>query len=197
MPRISAASLEEHHDRVWSALVDALNASLAAKPYDRISLAEIAATAGIARNTIYNYARDKAALMAAATTHSAKTLISDLVAIAGDGRSPPQRLRDLVGATLTWVSTGKHRAIIGQAIFASPQMTLGAEDLSAEVLAIVQRVVDEGIGAGLFRPDTALTLDLLRGVFERGARRVYHRPDELELVKEESIRLLLAGLACP
>ena len=50
---------------MWGSLLDAFGELLAERGYADLTLAEVAARAGMARNTIYNYAGDKEALLMA------------------------------------------------------------------------------------------------------------------------------------
>lgn len=63
MPRILADSLAEHRTLVRTRILDAFGAELHENGYAALTLAHVANRAGIARNTIYNYAADKNDLM--------------------------------------------------------------------------------------------------------------------------------------
>ncbi|MDX5318498.1 MAG: TetR/AcrR family transcriptional regulator, partial [Actinomycetes bacterium] len=63
MPRILADSLAEHRTLVRARILDAFGAELHENGYAALTLAHVATRAGIARNTIYNYAADKNDLM--------------------------------------------------------------------------------------------------------------------------------------
>lgn len=63
MPRILADSLAEHRVLVRARILDAFGEELHEKGYSALTLANVAGRAGIARNTIYNYAADKNELM--------------------------------------------------------------------------------------------------------------------------------------
>lgn len=63
MPRILADSLAEHRTLVRSRILDAFGEELHEKGYAALTLSHVASRAGIARNTIYNYAADKDDLM--------------------------------------------------------------------------------------------------------------------------------------
>ena len=71
MPRIREASISEHHETVWADLAEAMRQLLLERDYDTLTMGHIAARAGLARNTLYNYARDKSALVAALTERAA------------------------------------------------------------------------------------------------------------------------------
>ncbi len=62
MPRIRGASIGEHHEMVWAGLSAAMRELLLERDYDSITMGHIATAAGLARNTLYNYAADTKAL---------------------------------------------------------------------------------------------------------------------------------------
>lgn len=67
VPKISAPSLDEHRRATRDRLFDAWTALTAEHGYEGVTLAEVAAHAGLARSAIYNYVADKEALLFAYT----------------------------------------------------------------------------------------------------------------------------------
>jgi AcrR family transcriptional regulator len=65
MPKIIGGSLREHREQTRRRLFDALSALLAERGFDQITLADIAATAGVGRTAVYNHFADKEALLVA------------------------------------------------------------------------------------------------------------------------------------
>lgn len=63
MPKITGSSLEEHRNRTRARIFAALERLLVEQGYDSITLADIAAAAGVGRTVIYNYYPDKEALL--------------------------------------------------------------------------------------------------------------------------------------
>lgn len=63
MPRISAASVAEHVARQEQAVFDAAIALFTDRGYGAVTLADIAAEVGLARNSLYRYFPDKAAIL--------------------------------------------------------------------------------------------------------------------------------------
>jgi len=53
MPRIRGASIEEHHEMVWTDLAEAMRQLPLECDDDSINMGHIAARAGLARNTLY------------------------------------------------------------------------------------------------------------------------------------------------
>ena len=63
MPRINAPTLAAHRAQQRTVLLDSWRDLLAERGYAAVSLADVAARAGVARTTVYNYFRDKPALL--------------------------------------------------------------------------------------------------------------------------------------
>ncbi len=63
MPRISAASVAEHVARQEQAVFDAAIGLFVARGYGAVTLSDIAAEVGLARNSLYRYFPDKAAIL--------------------------------------------------------------------------------------------------------------------------------------
>lgn len=63
MPRIRAGSIAQHRELVRARLLDAFGTELHDRGFADLTLSHVAERAGIARNTIYNYAADKHELM--------------------------------------------------------------------------------------------------------------------------------------
>ncbi|NEB78649.1 helix-turn-helix transcriptional regulator, partial [Streptomyces sp. SID14478] len=81
MPRIRGASIEEHHEMVWADLAEAMRQLLRERDYDSINMGHIATRAGLARNTLYNYARDKGTLVLALTQRAGRPAVARVAAI--------------------------------------------------------------------------------------------------------------------
>jgi len=87
VPRIRGASIGEHHELVWADLAEALRQLLVEHDYESITMGHIAARAGLARNTLYNYASDKSALVLALTERASRPTVERVTAIRACGRS--------------------------------------------------------------------------------------------------------------
>src|SRR3954471_24324871 len=102
MPRTRGASIEEHHELVWADLAEALRQLLLERDYDSITMGHIAARAGLARNTLYNYARDKVPRFVPLTERGSRPMLDRVTTIAGRTTEPAtDRLTDIIEAVLT------------------------------------------------------------------------------------------------
>lgn len=63
MPRIDASTVAEHRELVIGRILDAFGAEMHERGFSDLTLAQVAARAGLARSSIYHYAGDKHELM--------------------------------------------------------------------------------------------------------------------------------------
>lgn len=196
MPKIRAKNLSQHHDLTWGSLVCALEQMLAFKPYEAISLAEIAFAAGIARNTVYNYARDKPALLAAAAKETSEILLSRVADLASGPGNAAERLAAVNSAILRVFSSDARRLILMHSLFESVPTFVQAEASAplTQMLDHVAAIVAEGTNSGEFRrvADPRLLIDLMAGVMLPAVKLVAHDPGQIDDV-EEAVTLFISG----
>ncbi|GIF20220.1 AcrR family transcriptional regulator [Actinoplanes tereljensis] len=199
MPRIRGASIEQHHEMVWADLAEALRQLLLERDYDSINMGHIAGRAGLARNTLYNYARDKSALVLALTERASRPAAERVTAIAARSQDPAAtRMRGIVEAFLT----------------ASPDMQLmfrpgsgpmvdevpkGPDSPFHAIVVEVENVVRDGITRGEFRDvgDVPLAVELLSGAMRAGAERIARDPAGAAATVRAAQEIILASLAAP
>lgn len=100
MPKIVGRTLAEHRERIRSRLFAALQNLLAEQPFDKITMAEIAARAGVGRTAVYNHYPDKDALLLAYIGAVTEKFAQALRARLEAERDPAEQLRIYVAATL-------------------------------------------------------------------------------------------------
>ncbi|MFD6447940.1 TetR/AcrR family transcriptional regulator [Promicromonospora sp. NPDC060204] len=196
MPRIKGATFQAHHEQVWSDLTEAMGALLAERGYDGFNLGHVAARAGIARNTIYNYAKDKAALAAKIAQHASRDILARIDEIAAGPEPAPRRLAQIVDTLMRSFDTPAVRLMLHSPATAMPQDVLEhPEGPFAQVAAAVEQVLRDGVDEGTFRPvgDVTLTTHLLSGIVRAGAERTASGAD-IEQILPAVTDLLLAAL---
>ncbi|WP_326946620.1 TetR/AcrR family transcriptional regulator [Amycolatopsis sp. NBC_01307] len=199
MPRIRGASIEEHHEVVWAELAAATRQLLLERDYDSITMGHIAARAGLARNTLYNYARDKSALVLALTQRLAQPAVERVAAIAARSADPAaQRLREIVVAVLDaftdQVVQLMFRPGAGLPFAGTPK---GPDSPFHAIVVAVENVVRAGIERGEFRDvgDVQLAVELLSGVMRSGAERIGRDPAAFAATDRAAREIILASLA--
>ncbi|MFF8099710.1 TetR/AcrR family transcriptional regulator [Streptomyces sp. NPDC016640] len=198
MPRIRGASIEEHHEMVWTDLAEAMRQLLLERDYDAITMGHIATRAGLARNTLYNYARDKRTLVLALAERASRPMLERVTAIAERAQDPAaERMREIVEAVLD--------ACTDQAM--QLMFLPGAGPLVAEVpkgpygpfhavVAQVENVVRDGMAGGEFRDvgDVRLAVELLSGVMRAGAERIGRDPAAFARTVQSAREIILTSL---
>ena len=198
MPKIRTDRLEQHEAAVWADLTRGLEQLLAERSYDEITIADIAAGAGMARNTLYNYARDKATLVAIAAERASEELLGSVRLRAAERGSAADRLRVVNVTILNWFASAEHRRLVLHALFGtSPSIVRQRGSAPLERIApVVIGLVKEGIAEGRFRAmaDVPLTVEFMAGVIHYAALRLLHDPDMVEPVIAEVNRFMLSAL---
>jgi AcrR family transcriptional regulator len=178
MPRISAATIAEHNERTWNVLLDAVDHLILERPFESISMRDIAGRAGISRTAIYNYAPDTLTLLVEAAKRGSSH-VDEAIAVRADDAttSPARRLHDVVVTLLTEQARSTSAFLAMQAI----EHNLRQERVTDVVIPLRDRigerilaVVEAGVEAGEFAPiaHPALTRALMVGVMQAALRRV-------------------------
>ncbi len=105
MPKIIGGSLEEHRERMHELIFSSLAALLRERGYDTVTLADVAAAAGIGRTAMYNYYPDKETLLIAYTAHETGIYVDELRAELANEPNPVGQLRIFVRMQLNHLAT--------------------------------------------------------------------------------------------
>lgn len=198
MPRIRGASIEEHHELVWADLAEAMRQLLLEQDYDSINMGHIAARAGLARSTLYNYARDKSALVLALTQRGGRPAVERVTTIAARSQEPAaERMREIIEAVL---ETSMDQAM--QLIFRpgshvpAAEVPMGPDSPFRAIVAEVENVVQDGMARGEFRDvgDVHLTVELLSGAMHAGTERIGRDPADFAATVRAAQEIILASL---
>ncbi len=192
MPRIRGASIEEHHELVWADLAEAVRQLLLERDYDSVNMGHIATRAGLARNTLYNYARDKSTLISALTERAGRPAVERVAAIARSTEPAADRLRSIVEVVLQ-AFTDKTLQLMFLPV--AEELKGRGSPLHAIVVE-VEHVVRDGVTRGEFRDvgDVGLVVELLSGVMRAGAERIGRDPDTLPATVRAAREVVLAAL---
>jgi AcrR family transcriptional regulator len=198
MPRIRAANLEDHHERVWADLTEAVRQLLEERDYDSINMGHIATRAGLARNTLYNYARDKASLVAALVQRASSPTVDHITRVAAQRSDPATlRMREILAVLLEATTDRTMQLMLRPA--ADRQLVPEAPGVPfSSITAAVESVVRDGIANGEFREvdDVALTVALLAGIVRSGAELLRRDPSALATVTAAAEEIVVTFLTC-
>jgi AcrR family transcriptional regulator len=199
VPRIRGASIEEHHEMVWADLAEAMRQLLLERDYHSINMGHIAARAGLARNTLYNYARDKSALVLALAQRASRPAVERVAAIAARAEEPAEvRLREIIEAFLE-ASTDQTMRLMFRpgADLLVAELPKGPDSPFHAIVVEVENVVRDGIARKEFRDvgDVPLAVELLSGVMRAGAERIGRDPATFATTVDAARTIILASLA--
>ena len=199
MPRIRGASIEEHHELVWADLAEAMRELLLERDYDSITMGHLAARAGLARNTLYNYAGDKSALVLALTRRVGRPAVERVAAIAARSADPAgERLREIILVVLEAFTDQVMQLMFrpgpGLSFAGVPK---GPDSPFHAIVVEVENVVRAGVARGEFRDvgDVQLAVELLSGVMRAGAERIGRDPAAFAATVRAAREIVLASLA--
>lgn len=105
MPRIRAASIEEHKRRTRAEILDAAAVLFRTHGFSEIGLGDIAASVGIGRTTLYEYFADKEDVLVNLVESRIPSVVEDLVSGVPEDVSTRDRLGELIVRGLEFVSS--------------------------------------------------------------------------------------------
>lgn len=198
MPKIIGGSLHEHRVQTRRRLFDALSRLMSEQGFEAITLAEIAASAGIGRTAVYNHFADKETLLLDFIAHETQLYVEELERALGPITDPVEQLRTYVrqqtqlGATFHLAPSAELRSAMSRG--AQPRL----RDHVAGVEGVLRRILTAGIDSGAFpHQDIGTTVSLVhaclsgRGVPDDGPARLR----ALEATEEFVLRAVGAGAA--
>lgn len=151
MPRIRAASIDEHKELTRQALLDAAWRVIDEAGTAEVPLGEIALGAGVGRTTFYDYFDDRDDVIASLVEDKLPDVISDLIESVPENLGTADRLARLASATVQFVATDRvfglilHRDVGRMGLDAQERIRASHSQLSTELAAIYMRGVQEGV----------------------------------------------------
>ncbi len=148
VPRIIGGSLTEHREETRRRLFAALARLMEDRGFDAVTLADVAAEAGIGRTAVYNHVPDKETLLIEYIQHETAGWLAEL-ATALDGLADPvEQLRTYVRHQLHMRSSFHMPAGLRAAV--SPDTQARLREHAAPVEATLRRILADGIASGAF-----------------------------------------------
>lgn len=150
MPKIIGGSLTEHREQTRARLFDSLSALLRERPFDAITLAEIAAGAGVGRTAVYNHVPDKETLLLELITHETQSWVVDLEAALEGVDDPVEQL--LVYVRRNAEINRSFHLPVGPELrtMLSPDKQQRLREHVVPVAAILRRILEAGVRSGAF-----------------------------------------------
>lgn len=162
MPKISASSVEEHREQLQRRVFEAFATLMAEQSFDAITMAKLAAAAGIGRTAIYHHFADKEAVVVAFASHETSRYLDGLRAELAGADDPVKRVTIYIRHQLK-AGQQFHMGLGPQLYGALSQDTMHA--IREHVVAIedvLWEILADGVRAGQFVvEDEAATMSLI------------------------------------
>ena len=159
-----------------------------------VTMRGIAETAGIARQTLYNYYPDVDSIVSAALRRHNEESIQLLESALRTMDEPSGKLEQLVRHVVSIGTHAHHTPGIEHGL--SPEARATLEKYQVALDNSIRRILEDGQRSGVFRSDLSLDLDttlvrhMLDGLTEQAAR----RPDSAAAIAAGGIRTIQAAL---
>lgn len=197
MPRIRAASIDEHKTLTRAALLDSAWRLIADAGTAEVPLGEIALVAGVGRTTFYDYFDDRDDVIASLVEEKLPGVIDELIASVPPELDTSERLARLASRTVEFVATDPvfgvilHREAGRMGLEAQRRIRHSHSQLATELASIYQ----EGVTKGVFRsmPDY-LAGRLIQDTIMSAARALIDDETRLDEVTRGIEAFLLGGL---
>ena len=162
VPKIIGESLEEHRAAMRRRVFDALVELMADRPFDAITMADLAARAEVGRSSLYNHFKDKEAVVVAFATDETNRYLEQLQSSLASQTSPTERLETYVRHHVD-TSADFHiglgpelRAIL------SPESAMDMRQHVVAVEQVLRQILLDGVASGEFViDDVDATVSLL------------------------------------
>ncbi|MEV6071444.1 helix-turn-helix domain-containing protein [Nocardia sp. NPDC052001] len=163
MPKITGSSMAEHREDVSQRLLAAFDALLAERGYEQLTLRDVAEHAEVSRSSIYNYHRDKHALLLAWSQHRVDQYLRLLDRELADSDDPSENLRTVVVTVLSEFAVASSNAR-NLAAALPPAQRAALMDHITPLRDRLRDILRRGSASGVFRddpdPDTAADMIL-------------------------------------
>lgn len=150
VPKIIGGSLTAHREQTRNKLFAALTTLMAERGFDAVTLADVAAAAGMGRTAVYNHFADKEALLLAFITHETDQWVASLERALDGVTDPVEQMRTYVRqhAQLKRVfhlAPGPDlRSVL------APSTAARLREHAEPVEAVLRRILTAGMASGAF-----------------------------------------------
>ncbi|RZQ61836.1 TetR/AcrR family transcriptional regulator [Amycolatopsis suaedae] len=194
MPKIIGSSLSEHREQVRNRVFDALRHQLYERGFDAVTLAGVAAEAGVGRTAMYNHFPDKESLLVAFVEAEATRYVSRMTAAVQAAGDPVDKLAIFVRLQLR--SLAEYHlppgTALGSALGPAAYRRIAAH--ADPITATLREILREGMDAGRIpEEDTSILIPMITAAL--GSRQVVDvEPGQLDAAIEAAVRFVLRAV---
>lgn len=167
MPKIVGGSLEAHRAATRDRVFDALVRLLQDRPFAQITMAQLAAEAGVGRSALYNHFKDKDAVVLAFATDETERYLEHLTEQLAQAGTPTERLRAYVLHHVAAESTFHLGLAPELGAMLSVESRLAMREHVVAVERVLREILTDGAAAGEFDvPDLGSAVPLIHATLQ-------------------------------
>lgn len=189
MPKIETATLAQHRDWRRSQLIEAAAAIALESGGAAVTVAAVAARAGLSRTSVYEYFASSADLAADLVIDELKIFGSELADISAQGATPIEAIDLWIEGSLRYIADGRHllaKALNAIELPRNRSAAIGAAH-GALLAPLRSRLEDLGI------TDINFALSLIQSTTDSASKRI-ERGDDAEPIIASTREFCIAGL---
>jgi AcrR family transcriptional regulator len=189
MPKIETETLSQHRDWRRSQLIEAAAAIALESGGEAITVAAVAARAGLSRTSVYEYFASSADLAADLIIDELNSFAGELNKISAAGTTPSESVDLWIEGSLQYIADGRH--LLAKALNAIdlPRNRSAAIGMAHGALLAPLRTQLEALGIS----DINFALTLIQSTTDGATRRI-ESGDDAELVIKSTREFCIAGL---
>lgn len=184
MPRIEAASVEEHVRLQTARILDAAAEQFRVRGYRQTDMDDIAAAVGLARNSLYRYYRNKDHILLACVARDMGTWVAEMESLAARLPDPAERIAVWLDLQIEMATGPAHATLelIGELREAPPEVRRELAALHSLPTAVLETAVGQLLRGE--RRDKSLVAALIAGMVEAGATQALRRGNKAAVKRE-------------
>ena len=189
MPKIETSTLAEHRDWRRNQLIEAAAAIALESGGEAVTVAAVAARAGLSRTSVYEYFASSADLAADLIIEELKNFGDELATISAQGNGAIESIDIWINGSLQYIADGRH--LLAKALNAidlprNRGAAIGAAH-GALLAPLKSKLTEMGI------KDISFALTLIQSTTDGASRRI-ESGDDAELVIKTTREFCIAGL---
>lgn len=195
MPRIEAASIEEHVKAQTARILDAATELFRTNGYRKTDMDDIARAVGLARNSLYRYYRNKDFILLACVERDMGAYVEQMRSLAALHPDPVERIGAWLDMQIDIATSPAHATLehIAEIRSDAPELRTRLLELHEAPAAVLQGSIGEILRGK--RRDAGLVAALIRGMVEAAAGQAM-RLESTTAVKRELRRSVERVLEC-
>jgi AcrR family transcriptional regulator len=184
MPKIEAATIEEHVRAQNERVLEAASALFRKRGFRGTDMAQIAQVVGLARNSLYRYYPNKEHILVACVQRDMRPFMERIEALEQECPDPRQRIEAWIDMSIDIATSPAHATLelMSEVKEASPELRREIMVLHQAPSAVLERAVAAVVGRQ--RRDPSLVTAMIAGLVQSGAGQAIRRASPIAVRRE-------------